>query len=409
MSSHPACSQWRTDAFSGIELYSPSMNLIDVLRLIRSGLSSTSASFALVLLIIVGGVGTAAMMQARTGTGGEGTPASTATASSLDGIQLTVSSNASELAVGQSLSVKLSITNTLSMVNTVKPANEWLMHGVPVALWPPCYFGLPAQVAVLQGSYDAQDIHAVTDVSFNYMCMEAVGIDHIVFQPNSDQVNLTGLYSVNQENQTLGPFHLSLSFTTGGYWNLQTLSGELNIPILGQGYPSDNPAYTPFTPGEYTIAAADEWGQLSILHLNVVPAPTGAVVLAVGTTFSVSSSYDCAAGHYEVPFVAYAQSVLSGSFSAGTPGVSMYVATAQQASTVFQGHPSAWVYSTGTQVSANLTVPLGSGSYVLWFEGADENCGATVVMPLEQLTDVNVTQAFTVNDAPVMATGVSSA
>ena len=123
------------------------------------------------------------------------------------------------------------------------------------------------------------------------------------------------------------------------------------------------------------------------------------IVLPTGTTLKVSSSYDCVAGHYEVPLVAQGYSVLSGGFNAGTPGVTVYVATAQQASTVFQGHPSTWVYSTGLSRSANFTVPLDSGSYVVWIEGGDENCGATIVTPLEQLTVVNVTQAFAVRDA----------
>jgi hypothetical protein len=178
------------------------------------------------------------------------------------------------IAVGQSLDVSLSIVNTLPEVNVLKPSNDWLLHGVPIALWPPCFPGLPAEAAVLQGNYDAQDIQSAANVTFSYVCMEGVSVDHVIFQPNSDQVNLTGLYDVTQTNQTLGPFHMSLSFTTGGSWNLQNLSSELNIPILGEQYPSRPPAYIPFTPGEYTIAVADEWGQVAIVHLTVVSSPT---------------------------------------------------------------------------------------------------------------------------------------
>lgn len=207
-----------------------------------------------------------------------------ATVTSPNGLRLSVSSNASELAVGQHLNVSLSIVNTLPKVNTVKPSNDWLMHGVPVALWPPCYFGLPAQVTVLQGNYSAQTIQAATNVAFNYICMEGVNVDHVIFQPNSDQVNLTGLYDVTGENQTLGPFHMSLSFTTGGYWDLQNLSRELNIPILGEQYPPRSPAYIPFTLGEYTVAVADEWGQVALLHFSVSqsePAPAGLLIYVV--------------------------------------------------------------------------------------------------------------------------------
>lgn len=238
-------------------------------RVRRSGIGSTVASFAMVLLIVVGGMGVASTMQSGTKSGSEVASTSSTTVPSTNGLQLIVSSNASVLAVGQFLNVSLSIVNTLPVVNQVKSSNDWLMHGVPVALWPPCYFDLPAEAAVLQGNYSMQDIETAANVTFSYICMEGVNVDHVIFQPNSDQVSLTGLYDVTQENQTLGPFHMSLSFTTGGYWNLQNLSSELNVPILGEQYPPRPPAYTPFSPGEYTVAVADEWGQMALLHFLV--------------------------------------------------------------------------------------------------------------------------------------------
>jgi hypothetical protein len=250
-------------------------------RATRNGIGSTTTSFAIIILIVVGGLGVAsvALWGTRQGTGSGST--STATTSSVNGLELTVSSNATELTEGQTLNVSLSIVNTLAKVNTVKPANGWLIHGVPVALWPPCYFGLPAEAAVLQGNYDSQNIQSAANVTFSYICMEGVNVDHVIFQPNSDQVNLTGLYDVTRTNQSLGPFHMSLSFTTGGYWNLQNLSRELNIPILGEQYPPRPPAYIPFTPGAYTIAVADEWGQIALLHFVVSQSGTAAAGLLI--------------------------------------------------------------------------------------------------------------------------------
>jgi hypothetical protein len=185
--------------------------------------------------------------------------------------------------------VTLSVDNSLGIVNSVKPSNDWLMHGVPVALWPPCYFGLPAQAAVLRGNFSTQDISSAANVSFNYVCMESVGVDHVIFQPNSDQVNLTGLYDVTEENQTLGPFNLSLSFTTRGSWDLQNLSQQLNIPILGEPYPPNPPASVPFAPGVYTVAVADEWGQVALIHVTVVP--NSEAVTVNGLTCPVPAGY----------------------------------------------------------------------------------------------------------------------
>ena len=129
---------------------------------------------------------------------------------------------------------------------------------------------------------------------------------------------------------------------------------------------------------------------------NTSVAPGGFVILPAGTILQVSSSYDCVAGHYSVPFTIETPSMLWGGFTASRPGVTVYVATTQQASDVFQGHPSTWTYSTGLQNSTHFTVALGAGSYVVWIEGANMNCGAPIAMPLEQLTTVNITQAFTI-------------
>lgn len=122
---------------------------------------------------------------------------------------------------------------------------------------------------------------------------------------------------------------------------------------------------------------------------------TGNVIIANGTTYQVSSSFDCVAGHSVQPFNVTAASVLEGRISAGNPGVTLYVSTAQQAQTTSQGHPAAWVYSSGLTNSTSLSVALTPGSYVLWTEGADMGCGATIVEPLEELTTVTVTQAVT--------------
>jgi len=208
---------------------------------------------------------------------------------SSNGIRLTLWTNSTELVVGQGLNVTLSVDNTLGSVNSVKPSSVWLMHGVPVALWPPCYFGLPAEAAVLPGNFTAQDISSVANVTFGYGCAEGVEVDHVIFQPNSDQVNLTGDYSVTGENQTLGPFQLSLSFTTRGSWDLQNLSRQLNIPILGDQYPPRPPASVPFTPGVYTVAVGDEWGQVALLHVTVVP--SSAAVTVNGLTCPVPAGY----------------------------------------------------------------------------------------------------------------------
>lgn len=119
------------------------------------------------------------------------------------------------------------------------------------------------------------------------------------------------------------------------------------------------------------------------------------VIIPEGATYQVSSSFDCVAGHFAQPFNVTATSRLGGGIVAGGPGVTLYVSTAQDAQTTDQGHPTAWAYSSGLTNSTSFSITLPQGSYVLWTEGADMGCGATIVEPLEELTTVTVTQAVT--------------
>lgn len=119
----------------------------------------------------------------------------------------------------------------------------------------------------------------------------------------------------------------------------------------------------------------------------------GGVLIPAGASVTVTSSLDCVASHYQLPFEA-GTSTLTGAFSAGGLGATLYVATQQQSSNLTQGHPSQWVYETGPTGSISFSVRLSQGSYILWIEGADKNCGASVQEPLEVLTNVTVTQAF---------------
>jgi hypothetical protein len=230
----------------------------------KRGLGRAAPTFAIIVLLVAGAIGFVSLNPAWTSTGR--TPASAELSSK--GIQLAASITGTTIVVGHGLNVSVSIFNTLPRVNTVRPSADWRFQGVPMALWPPCYFGLPAEMVILKGYYNLQDLRSVANVPFSYVCAEAVSVDHVIFQPNSGLVSLTGIYDVTNSNQTLGPFHMSLNFTTGGYWDLRSLSRELNPPILGDR--QNSPTYIPFVQGVYTVAVADEWGQAVVLHFTVL-------------------------------------------------------------------------------------------------------------------------------------------
>ncbi len=188
---------------------------------------------------------------------------------SVGGLELTISVNARTIARSQSIRINVSILNTLNETNIVSESDDWQFYGIPIAMWSPCDYGLPAKMVILKGNYSLQDLSRVADISFPYGCMEGGSVDHVIFQPDSDRVNITGIMGTSTiSNRTLGPYALELNFTSSGYWDLLNLSMEVNSPILGMyGSP---PAYVPFVPGVYTIGVADEWGQAVVLHFTVL-------------------------------------------------------------------------------------------------------------------------------------------
>ena len=77
----------------------------------------------------------------------------TTAVSSASGLDLSATINATNIAVGQSVNITLLIFNTLPNVNSVPASSDFAFQGVPVAVWPPCYFDVPMEVVVLQGNY----------------------------------------------------------------------------------------------------------------------------------------------------------------------------------------------------------------------------------------------------------------
>jgi hypothetical protein len=188
------------------------------------------------------------------------------------GVDLILALNATTLKVGQSLNASVSLFNAFPSTNSIRTSNDWDFQGIPVALWPPCYLNLPGEAVVLKGNYTAQDLQSAANVTFSYRCSQGVSVNLLTFQPSSSMANLTGVnIPASDGNFTLGPHHLSLSFATNGYWDLLNNSQELNEPIIGQQSPPTPPIAIPFTPGVYTVAVADEWGQTAVLHFIVEP------------------------------------------------------------------------------------------------------------------------------------------
>jgi hypothetical protein len=339
------------------------------------------AGFAILAILVVGA--TAAFFPlgpATTQTGPSTTSTSTGAANHL---VLRLSLNASAVSQGHSVSLALGEWNDLSTQNDVDASQAWPMEGLGVGPCGPMNY--PFGFEVLSGYYNSSaGLGSAQKVQLYgpgpYSCpMILSRISSYSFYPLSDRADVVG----SCEPNPCFTEEMNATSVVGGHWN-----GNSSVPL---------PA------GNYTVVAGDEWGALLFGHFEVLGAEQeGTVILPAGTVIQVSSSYDCVAGHYSLAFSTQNQTLLAGGFSAEAPGVTLYVATAQQASVVSQGHPSSWVYSTGLQNSSRFAINVPSGAYVIWIEGADLNCGSRIVMPLEQLTTVTITEAFTINGTTSM-------
>jgi hypothetical protein len=214
-------------------------------------------------------------------------------------LQLLVATNSTELLAGEHLGVAIDLVNTLTTQNEVPPWDlgsnvSWGFAGFPVAVWPDCVYYLPLEFNVFEGNYTVASLAASEPgvVPENIGCMENENVSQLVFQARSDEVNVTAYYAApccltngtNTTSSTTEPpadyrmeWRMESSFTVGGYWNASAVYNPFDLASTGVGsnaftfgYPEVPPlGQNPFSPGVYTLAVSDEWGQVALIHFTV--------------------------------------------------------------------------------------------------------------------------------------------
>jgi hypothetical protein len=122
------------------------------------------------------------------------------TAISTNGIEIYAYTNATTISVGQKLTIGIGLVNDLAGPNDIATEDNWTISGFPVAFWPPCFLYLPVEFIVLQGNYSIASLSsinasstAVADVA--YECSLPASVEHVLFQPDSNEVTLLGKQS----------------------------------------------------------------------------------------------------------------------------------------------------------------------------------------------------------------------
>lgn len=245
---------------------------------------TSTAVFAIIVAVLVGSLGAASLLSqsATTGAGRSESGETSSVTAPANNVKLTASISTDEILVGQNLSVSVSLSSAYLALNIVTTSQEWPFQAFPVAIWPPCFFSLPVQFVVLHGNYSFEEIPTINDTApaeagAAYACTDVTVINQVRFLPDSDRANLTGTF-LTQFGVNLGPYDLDSHFTINGYWDYPITNAEgsdLFTPVSGGlavAYPEVSPvAAHRFSPGVYTVAFDDEWGQSVVLHFTVLP------------------------------------------------------------------------------------------------------------------------------------------
>ncbi len=179
-----------------------------------------------------------------------------------NGLNFSLSINATALAPNQSIEIIASLYNTLPKANNITASvNDYQFLGYHLFPGPAGFWEGPYLFVVLNGSYTAQGLTGLggKGLAEGGVSMESAMPWSYRFRPNSSNATLSDyVCTANCYNTTAGPYLSTASVVVRGYWA---------VPLKTGSYPS--PPYA-FLPGVYTVAVEDEWGAVLVLHFTVV-------------------------------------------------------------------------------------------------------------------------------------------
>ena len=219
-------------------------------------------------------------------------PTPTSVAGTGSGLELVVNVNSTSLHVGQSLHITVSLFNSLSETNEIfiptgPPLGDFKVQAFPIAMWGGCLFPEPVQFVIVKGNYSLSDLEQLSTNSSSpaIVCMEGGTVNQLVFQPNSSVASLSGNFCITECHPIqVNSVRLTSNFTVNGYWvyplngseaqDIYTPSDGCIAPAGNCGVAFNYPEVGPmpqsiFSPGQYTIAVADAWGQVQLLYFTV--------------------------------------------------------------------------------------------------------------------------------------------
>ncbi len=172
------------------------------------------------------------------------------------GVRLDLLVNSTHLKPGDGIAITIRESNMRFVPNELQARSNWMIRGLSLGA---CgTVNTPVGFAIFRGNYTEDNISRASPLQLykpgTYFCpMILSGISSYIFAPGSDFVDIVGSCSPNpclrMNVQDQGRF--------AGSWS------ELIPPLPSLSI------FNQFSPGVYTVAGGDEWGDLLVLNFTV--------------------------------------------------------------------------------------------------------------------------------------------
>jgi hypothetical protein len=175
------------------------------------------------------------------------------------GLRLALSIGQSAIRQNQGVLMNVSLVNTLGTQNNLTAFTT----GVNASLGP-CS-NVPLGVGIFRGNYAVGNVSDVKPLDIfgpGPIDCGAEGLTpYFSFAPSSDNVTLVYPQALSGSSNLYSEKKANASMQFWGYWT--------DKPVVPSADGGLNEAFTSFSPGLYTIAGEDWWGQVTVLHFQV--------------------------------------------------------------------------------------------------------------------------------------------
>jgi hypothetical protein len=201
------------------------------------------------------------------------------TVNSTLGLNLTLSANSTVIPSGNPINISASLTNILSTYNNLNASIDWTLQSLSLGQ---CNYGgtldnptklfSPVALGIYSGFYDLNNISVATSLPFwgTLECPVQMAFNDTqqIYYP----LNITNYeFLPNNSSAYYSAYYNNGYNTSVGYGKFAAYDqDQADVYAVNGSYYLGGNSLSSSLPSVYTVAAGDEWGQLVLLHFQVV-------------------------------------------------------------------------------------------------------------------------------------------